>query len=99
MSTELIGSPELVEVVAALMFTQVIHVQPMDDDADFSKVVGSVLDTSDPTEVAALHRASSGRMGALIHIARMRGLEPPYALRPDRVVRPPVLPSPGDRRS
>ena len=90
-STVLIGSPELAEVVATYMSTQIIRVGAMEDDAHFATVVGMLFGTRDPAEVADLHRASGGRMGRLCHIARMRGLEPPYALRPDDIL---MLPSP-----
>ena len=89
-STVLIGSPELAEVVAACVSTQVIRVDAMEDDADFATVVAMVFGTRDPAGVADLHRASGGRMGALTHIARLRGLEPPYALRPEEIVRLPA---------
>ncbi len=93
-SVVLIGSPELAEVVAACMSTQVIGVEAMADDAAFATVVGMIFGTRDPAEVAALHRASGGRMGALTHIARLRGLEPPYALRPEEIVTLPALSAP-----
>ena len=93
-STVLIGSPELADAVIALMSTQVIRVDAMEDDAAFATVVGMVFGTRDPAEIAALHRASGGRMGALTHIARMRGLAPPYNVRPDEIVKLPTLPAP-----
>ena len=53
-STVLIGSPELAEVVAACMSTQTIRIDPMEDDAAFATVVGMVFGTRDPATGAAM---------------------------------------------
>ncbi len=93
-STVLIGSPELAEMVAACMSTQVIRVDAMEDDAAFATVVTMLFGTRVPAEVADLHRASGGMMGRLVHIARMQGLTPPYHVAPEEIVTLLALPAP-----
>ena len=85
-----IGSPRLAEAVQALGTTQVIHLQAMEEDATFAQVVGMVFGTRDPEEIKRLHRSSGGAIGPLLHIARMRGLTPPFNVEPDKILRLPA---------
>ncbi len=96
-STVLIGSPEMAEVVAACLSTQVIRVDAMEDDPAFATVVAMLFGTRVPAEVADLHRASGGLMGRLVHIARMQGLTPPYHVLPEEILTLAALPAPDPR--
>ena len=89
----LIGSPALADVVAESRTTQVLRLPPLVGE-EFAEVCAMVFGTRDPVTVAALHQSSGGLMGRLIHIARVRGLEPPYNVPPDEIVRLPALPAP-----
>ncbi len=86
----LIGSPALAATVADLRTAQVIRLEAMSNDAEFATVAAMVCGARDPEEVASLHRSSSGLMARLCHIARMRGLTPPYDVRPDDIARLPA---------
>lgn len=87
----LLGSPELADAVSALGATQVIRLDGMAHDSAFADVVAMTHGTRDPVEVEALHAASSGLMGRLIHLAAMRGRRPPFCVEPDHLL---TLPSP-----
>ena len=89
----LVGTPELAACVAEFSTTQVVRLDPMDDDA-FAAVVAMVFGTHDPGEVAALRTATQGLMGPLLHVARLRGLAPPYHVRHDEILALPTLPAP-----
>lgn len=90
----LIGGPELAATVAGSRTTQVIRLEAMQNDAEFAAVCGMVFGTRDPAAVAALHESSGGLMGRLAHIARLRGLKPPYHVRADEILKLPALPEP-----
>jgi hypothetical protein len=88
----LIGSSALVEAVSEFGSTQVIRVNPMPLDEHFATVVGMIFGPRDSTEVGALHATTRGVMGALVHVARMQGLEPPFHVPSDDIL---SLPAPG----
>lgn len=90
----MIGGPEVTAAIAESRTTQVIRLEAMQNDAKFAAVCGMVFGTRDPAAVAALHESSGGLMGRLAHIARLRGLKPPYHVRADELVKLPALPEP-----
>ena len=90
----LVGTPALATAVAEYRTTQVIRLDAMANDEAFGSVAQMVFGLTDATAVAALHQASGGLMGRLVHLARLRGLEPPYSIAPDAIVRLPALPAP-----
>ena len=61
-------------------------------DEHFATVVGMIFGPRDSTEVGALHATTRGVMGALVHVARMQGLEPPFHVPSDEIL---SLPAPG----
>lgn len=92
----LIGSPALGDAVAESRTNQVIRLTPLAGE-EFSKVCGLLFGTRDPEEVAALHEASRGLMGRLVHLARLRGLQPPYHVPPEEIVTLRALSAPDGR--
>jgi len=89
----LIGSPALATAVAETRTTQVIRLTPM-VGPEFARVCSMITGAREPEEVAALYQSSAGLIGPVVHIARMRGLEPPYHVPPDEMVTLPALPAP-----
>lgn len=93
----LVGSPALAAAVSEYRTTQVIRLDAMADDQGFASVAAMVFGTTDAKEVTALHAACGGLIGRLMHLARMRGFEPPYKIRPADIRRLPALPAPEGR--
>ena len=75
----LIGTARLAEAVRTEGVTQVIELPPMSVSV-FSEVVRLVFGQCAPDEVRQLYEASGGVVGPLLHIAALRGLEPPYCV-------------------
>ena len=90
-----LGSPELAEALAECGSTQIIPLRPMACDDEFARIVGMVFGPVEAEDTRSLHRATGGRMGPLLHLATMRGLEPPFAV-PDADIR--RLPAPTSNR-
>ena len=60
-------------------------------DEQFATVVGMIFGPRDRAEIEALHAKTRGVMGALVHVARMQGLEPPFNVPSDEML---SLPAP-----
>ncbi len=90
-----VGSPELAEALAECGTTQVVTLRPMPCDDQFAAIARMVFGPVTADELTRLHAISGGRMGPLVHLAAMRGLEPPYAVPANEILR---LPAPAATR-
>ena len=98
MTVVYVGSPALAATLSRIGPTQVIPLEAMPCDAAFASLAAMIFGGLGAEAAADVHRGSGGRIGPLLHMARMQGLRPPFADPPEEVQTLPRLTSDGAER-